>query len=478
VHLVEPHIATLFGLGLSSSLALFLTIAVIAWLFRRDIREKPDISSALWLPLLWLILGCSRSVSEWLNIFGLPVSGAASVEEGSPLDAWFWFALIIAGSCVLIKRQVRLSEIISNNGWLIVFLLYCFISIAWSDFPSVAFKRWIKILGHPIMALIVLTEPDFEEALTRLMKRCAYVVVPVSILWIKYYPELGRGFSPWGGGESHGIAAGKNALGADCMILGYFFFWYLLQTWRTERNIRRRNELWLIAGFLIGIWWLFSEAHSATSFISLIAGVLAVVFVGIRSINKNFIGTYLLAALVLLAVAEVTFGLSGRMSESLGRGSDMTGRGGLWTSLLGMHTNPILGTGFESFWLGERPLQLKGIFYFIPNEAHNGYLETYLTLGSVGVFLLIGLFVATFWKIRLELFRNFEWGRYRLGFLIAVVLYNWTEAAFKTVSPLWFAFYLIAMDYPRILLAIAQSSVAVARSDESQEFVYAEEPYR
>ena len=48
-----------------------------------------------------------------------------------------------------------------------------------------------KILGHPIMALIVLTEPDFEEALIRLMKRCAYVVVPISILWIKYYPRLG-----------------------------------------------------------------------------------------------------------------------------------------------------------------------------------------------------------------------------------------------------------------------------------------------
>ena len=108
--------------------ATVLTLAFIIFLFRRDIREKRDISGALWLPLLWLILGCSRSVSEWLNIFGLPVSGAVSVEEGSPLDAWFYFGMIAAGSCVLIKRQVRLSEIISNNGWLIVFLLYCFIS--------------------------------------------------------------------------------------------------------------------------------------------------------------------------------------------------------------------------------------------------------------------------------------------------------------------------------------------------------------
>jgi O-antigen ligase len=476
MNLVEPRIAGLFGLGLSSPLALFLTLALIVWLFRRDIREKPDVSGALWLPLLWLVLGCSRSVSEWLNIFGLPVTGGVSVEEGSPLDAWFCFALIIAGSCVLIKRQVRLSEVVSNNGWLIVFLLFCFISIAWSDFPFVAFKRWIKILGHPIMALIVVTEPDPKEALIRLMKRCAYVVVPVSILWIKYYPELGRSFSPWGGPESGGIAIGKNALGGDCLILGYFFFWYLLQTWQSERSTWRRNELRLIAGFSIGIWWLFSQAHSATSLTSLIVGVLVAVFVGIRSVNKNFIGTYMLAALVLLAAAELTFGISGRFSESLGRGSELSGRTVIWRALLGLHTNPILGTGFESFWLGERPRQLEGLWFFIPNEAHNGYLETYLTLGLVGVFLLVGLFVATFRKIRLELFRNFELGRYRLGFLAALILYNWTEAAFKTISPLWFAFYLIATDYPRILLATPQASDGVESLEESRELVYAEEP--
>jgi exopolysaccharide production protein ExoQ len=463
------------GIQLPSSIASCLTLAFIAFLFRRDIRQRPDVSGALWLPLIWLLIGCSRGLSLWLNIFGLPVSGAVSVEEGSPLDAWFFFCLIALGSCVLVKRQVRVSEVVQDNRWLIIFLLYCFISVAWSDFPFVAFKRWIKILGHPIMALIILTEPNLDQAVKTLLKRCAYVIVPVSILFIKYYPELGRGFDPWTGEPFNtGITTNKNMLGADCLILGYFFFWYLLQTWQTDRSIWRRNELRLIAGFLIGIWWLFLKAHSATPLTSLCVGILVVLFVGSRLINKNVIGTYLLTALVLLVVAELAFGISGRYSEALGRGSELTGRTGLWKSLLGLHTNAILGTGFESFWLGERPRQLEGIFFFIPNEAHNGYLEIYLTLGLIGLFLLVGLFIATFWKIRLELFRNFEWARFRLGFFCAIILYNWTEAAFKTVSAIWFLFYIVAMDYPRFRLTSAQSSVGPARSEEDLELAYVE----
>jgi exopolysaccharide production protein ExoQ len=455
--------------------ALLLTLAFIVFLFRRDLREKPNVSVALWLPLIWMLLICSRSVSAWLNIFGLPVTGAVSVEEGSPLDACFYLGLATAGFYVLTKRKVHLSEIIRNNRWIIALVLYSFISIAWSDFPFITFKRWIKILGDPIMALIVLTEPDPEEALTQLVKRCAYVVVPVSILFIKYYPEWGAYYEPWSGGRMNkGIAGGKNSLGADCLILGFFFCWYWLQTWRSERNIRRRNELILIAGFLLMIAWLFRKAHSATAVISLLVGVMIVVFVGLRSINKRYIGTYMLAGVVFIAVAELVFGISGQLSEALGRGSGLSGRTVLWSRLLEVDTRPFFGTGFESFWLGDRLQQLEGVFFFIPNEAHNGYLEIYLTLGLIGLFILIGMLIAGYGRIRRGLFQNFEWGRYRLGLFAAVILYNWTEAAFKAYHPLFFAFYLIAMEYPRTHLTTAQTSLGVSRSEESRDLAYAE----
>ena len=458
-----------------SPLAAFLTVGFILFLFRRDIREKPNVSGALWLPLLWAIIVYSRGLSGWLKIFGFPGLGAVSVEEGSPLDAWFYFVLIAVGFLILNKRQVRLSEVVQNNGWIIAFLLYCLISIIWSDFPLVAFKRWIKILGHPIMALIVLTEPDPQEAFRRLMKRCAYVVVPVSILFIKYYPKWGRTYDQWSGLQmTNGIAIGKNLLGADCLTLGLFFFWHFLQTWQTERNTSKRKELLLITGFLLGICWILRLAHSATSSISLCIGIFTIVFVGLRSINKKLIGTYLLGALVLLAMAELGFGLSAHVSEALGRNSTLSGRTELWAQLLKLHTNPIFGTGFESFWLGDRLQRLAEIYWWHPNEAHNGYLEIYLTLGLVGLFILGGLFVATFWKTRFDLFRNFQWGRYRLGFLVAVVLYNCTEAAVRPFHPVWFVFYIIAVEYPRTRFRTAEPALDRAPSEENKEFAYAE----
>ena len=131
--------------------------------------------------------------------------------------------------------------------------------------------------------------------------------------------SIGTEFDAWSGMQFNtGIATDKNMLGADCLILGFFFFWYLLQTWQTERSTRRRNELRLIAGFLIGIWWLFQRRTVPHLPYALFVGVLMVVFVGIRSINKNFIGTYMLAALVLLAVAELTFGISGQFFRGSG----------------------------------------------------------------------------------------------------------------------------------------------------------------
>jgi len=461
-------------------LAAFLTIGFICYLFRRDFRERPAVTAAIWLPTIWLFLSCSRPSSQWLAMAGIhfgdvPSGGAAEVmEEGSPIDRLVYFALIAAGIYVLHKRHIDVGKVVRENGWLAAFFMVCFLGVLWSDFPLVSFKRWIKVLGHAVMVLVIFTEPDPREAVITLAKRCAYVVLPVSILFIKYYSQWGRMYDPFSGvGSNTGITTNKNILGCACLILGLFLFWHFLQVRHEPKSRDRKREMIFTGALLLMVGYLLHKAHSATSTIGFALGVVIIVGLGLRFVNKRAIAFYASIIVVLLVVAQLSFDVMGSFVELTGHGSTIEGRGELWKELLKIHINPILGTGFESFWLGKRLEEIWSIHWWHPTEAHNGYLEIYLTLGIVGVTMLVCLLLATFHKARRELLVDFEWGRLRMAFLVAVVLYNWTEASFKGLHPMWFVFYIVAIDYARTVARRGTSTSLEIKPQQEPERVLA-----
>lgn len=430
-------------------LALVLTFVAIFYLLRREVRQNGAVSSAIWIPTLWFLIAGSRFVSQWLQLLGRFPVGASSPEDGSPIDAFIFFGMILAGLYVLKKRSVKLSEFVRNNRWLTIFLLYGLVSIIWSDFPLVASKRWIKVLGHPIMALVVLTDNHPTQALRTLMKRSAYVLIPISILFIKYYPEYGRGFDAWTGlGYNCGVAINKNGLGYDCMIFGLFFFWNLLQALKIENQNARRSEFWLSVVFLGLICWLLKLSSSATSLLCTVIGMITIWLLGLPTVNKRSIAIYMVVGILTFAVAEPYFGIYNGVLNLVGRDATLTDRTEVWHEALKLQPDPIFGTGFESFWLGNRLDQMWEKWWWQPNQAHNGYIETYLNLGFVGVVLLAGMIIGTFGKISRALLMDFEFARFRLGFLFVILAYNFTEATFKAVHLVWTVFYLIAIDYP------------------------------
>lgn len=46
-----------------------------------------------------------------------------------------------------------------------------------------------------------------------------------------------------------------------------------------------------------------------------------------------------------------------------------------------------------------------------------------------------------------------------MGYLVAFLIYNFTEAAFKSVSRVWLVWHIIALDYPRELTVAHQAGV-------------------
>jgi exopolysaccharide production protein ExoQ len=438
-------------------LALLLTVAFIAVLFIRDFREKANVTGALWLPFFWVTIcgGGSRYFSQWLNMFGFH-AGAISVEDGSPVDAVFNASLIFGGLLVLQRRRVSVSKFIRNNVWITIFLAYCLLAVAWSDYPFVSVKRWTKLLGDPVMALVLLTEPEPMEALTRTMKRCAYFLLPLSVMFIKYFPYIGRTFDSWTGQPSNtGVATDKNELGFDCWILGAVLVWHFLHVLQWERGKKRRDEMLLCAGLMGMDLWLLRMAHSASSLVAFVLATGTILFLGMRWVNKRSIGIYILTGGAAAAILLFGLGMSDTIIHLLGRNDTLTGRTDIWRALWHWDINPVVGAGYEGFWLGDRRLAVQQEVLPFLNEAHNGYLETYLNLGYIGVLLTAALLFSTYAKSRGALLRNFEFGRFRLAYLIAFVVYNWTEAAFRMNSFPFFMLFVVAIDYPmrRVLAA-------------------------
>jgi O-antigen ligase len=197
------------------------------------------------------------------------------------------------------------------------------------------------------------------------------------------------------------------------------------------------------------IGWLPKMAHSSTSLVCLLIGVGLMLFLGLRFVKVRQVGVYLVAAVIVGVLAETAFGIHNYVLQILGKDPTLTGRTELWQILLKWDINPILGVGFESFWLGSRVQKLsemiRGIVF---NEAHNGYLETYLNLGLLGLAITAGLIGATFSKARRTLVLDFHFGRFRFTYVIIFIIFNWTEAAFRTHCFPFFIFFLAAIDYP------------------------------
>ena len=179
-------------------LALLLYFILVLCLFIMDSKRNSEVSLAIWIPLIWVLIISSRMVSLWLDVgsgSGLP----DDYLEGSPIDRNIFTSLFIIAAVILFQRKISWSQLITNNVWIFIYLLYCGISVIWSDFPWVSLKRYGKEIGNLLIVLVVLTERDPMEALKTILRRCAYVLIPLSIVLYKYYAHLGRSYGRWTG---------------------------------------------------------------------------------------------------------------------------------------------------------------------------------------------------------------------------------------------------------------------------------------
>lgn len=405
-------------------------------------------SKALWIPFIWMFLSGSRYVSQWLSL-GSPIVSADAYLEGSPVDRAIFLVLILAAVFVLVRRRLQWSELLMNNWGIWLFFIFGVISIGWSDYPDVSFKRWIKTLGTVCMALVILTEERPYDAIGIVFRRLAFILVPLSILFIKYYPEMGRAYH-MGQPMFTGVSFQKNGLGELCMIFGIYFCWALFFGHREGKESDSRPHFLISILFLTMIAWLTYMAGSATALACLSAaiGLLLVGRLPVMTMEPPRILWFCVACIVLYGITELVFDVKGTLIAMLGRKPDFTSRVPMWEGLIAMNEHPFSGYGWESFWLGER--LTRAVERWGMRNAHNGYLELYLNLGLMGLLLLLMWIFCGLKNVLRHLTIDYPPALLRLSFILVVVLFSWTEISFFGLSNMLILLTLGTMDvFPR-----------------------------
>ena len=426
-----------------SSLASLLWFIFLVLLVRYDPARDRDASVTLWIPTIWIFFTASRLPAQWLG--GQVGTAAQALEEGNPLDRIIFSSLILLSIIVLASRPFKWNRLIVRNFALIALIGFALTSALWSDFPLVSMKRWFRDLGNYLVILVVLADRRPFEAVVTLLRRLCYLLIPLSVLLIKYYPYLGKHYSEWtGAAEYVGATTSKNMLGVLCLVSGIFFFWDTLRLW-PERKDRQKRKILLVNGIFIWMTlWLLNLSSSATSTICLTMGCLVLLAANTTFSRRHpgFLKFMIPTAFCVYLVLAIGFDVNDNLAGAVGRDPTLTGRSNIWKTVLSTHTNPIVGAGYESFWLGDR---LKYVWRFAGrvNEAHNGYLELYLSLGVIGVSLLLFYMIACYLNICKKLLPSFKLASLALALWTMILFYNMTESAAFRGQLIWVIFVLL-----------------------------------
>jgi O-antigen ligase len=438
---------------MSPSIATIIFATCIAGLFFLDRDKGVRTSKALWIPITWMLIVGSRDPSVWLNP-NLQGNLLNRFTEGNALDAAAYGVLIAAGLLVLNFRSRRVAEILRANTPLLLFLAFCAVSVLWSDFPVTSLKRWIKGAGAFVMVLVVLTDLNPLVATKRLLSRTAFLILPLSVLFIKFYPSLG---TEWDQNNRVlyyiGVTTQKNTLGLICMVCGLGSLWSFLGAYEDRAMRRRARHLMAHGAILVTAAWLLKTCDSMTSVSCLAIGGMVMFLSSRRWVARRPGNIHIMVAgAVTVAVFAAFIDSSGALLRLLGRNATLTGRTDIWRAVLSLHTNPLVGTGYESFWLGNRIQRVWEIIgYKGVAEAHNGYLEIYINLGWAGLAMLGVLMAGGYRNAVAALRHDARIGRLNIAFFTTGLTFSLTEAGFKMVSPLWIVLLLGIVAVPGLL---------------------------
>lgn len=362
----------------------------------------------------------------------------SDVATSSILNQVLFSTLYLISFLCLLPHRTILAGTLRREKFLSLFLLWSFMTVFWSSFPYLSFKRWGQVVGSAAVSLAVLLNTEGEDEAVELLFAILAVYLPLSLLSVLLIP----GATQWEFPAWKGFALHKNVLGQDSLAAVIICIYMS----RVARSPRRRFAAALL--LLISLILLAGSRSSTvyvTTFLLLSLGIVAAAE---RNIARPVIGKPVSVFILFLFFGGLALlvGLDPDVQSgffrTLGKSQDFTNRVEIWTNLLDeSRKHPLAGCGFDAYWVVESDTMdvLYRELQWQMNEGHNGYLDLLNETGLVGL-ALIGLLIAAYF-FRMPRSRQRSIG---MWFFLSALVINLTESTLFRLHSLNGALFLFS----------------------------------
>ncbi|MBX2881692.1 MAG: O-antigen ligase family protein [Granulosicoccus sp.] len=311
-------------------------------------------------------------------------------------------------------------------------------STAWSMDSALTLERSIHLVGTSLIALYLgLSLPLHyilrvsANVLGLLMIASAMVAVGLPELGLKPYLDS----YAWAG-----VLASKNTLGfwsaVSLLLVVSLCFWPVSTAQRL---------IYIVYAVFACICLYFSA--SATSVLALSTGALVMLYLHISiNLRLGITATSLLGMLVAVIVLIMFQQINA--AELIGRSGDLTGRGEVWEQTWKLILKrPLTGFGYGTIWFPTDQTvwiqQALTDFTWTVFHAHNGLLQIASEVGlPLTVITLIMIIQQLIEVIYCQYQRQQPGVLFVLGFMVALLLSNYSEARLLINRELYWIFFI------------------------------------
>ena len=341
--------------------------------------------------------------------------------EGPVILRLMWLPIY---AVTLIFAAWRLQDVVAivwRMPFIVMLMVLIALSVFWSIDTGLTMRRTIAIGMTTLFGIYLAARYDWQNLLAILA--IAWLILGVgSFLVSVAVPSFGQETYIEHYGAWKGLWFTKNAMGGH-MARASFLFAFLAITqpqWR---------KAWIMGALITVVLVIFST--SKTSLLGMLIGfaVLFAASVMRRGPVKALALVWFMVTFVTCLTAFVVF-QPDLAFALIGRDASLTGRTDIWEALaIVIQERLWLGHGYGAFWgTGSLPAEFVREYteWDVPT-AHNGWLETWLSLGLVGVVVFLVSFVGTIARAISAALSGW-FGFFVLGFVLQFFLFSISES--------------------------------------------------